>query len=111
MGGKAELKCRVESTIQDYINPNGQGRSYKWFKVGNEDDSESLSNTDKLKINEFTPNNEGDYGCIVTFKRSWNRWVRHQKVSSPYTLKIKGEYMSIIIIMYVILVRTIDSLI
>ena len=99
-GGKAELKCRVESTIQDYINRNGQGRSYKWFKVGKEDDSESLrlSNTDELKIPEFTPNDEGGYRCIVTFNRSWNRWVRHHKVSSPYTLKIKGEYMSIITI-------------
>ena len=89
IGGNAELKCRVVTTNHDDVEPHII-RSYKWFKVGKEE--EVLSDQDKLVINPFKPDKAGMYGCKVAFKSSYNQWVPHRKVSTPYTLQTKGEY-------------------
>ena len=89
VGGNAELNCRVVTNDHDDVEPHII-RSYKWFKVGNEE--EVLSDEDRLVINPFKPHNAGMYECKVAFKSSYNQWVPHQKVSTPYTLRTKGEY-------------------
>lgn len=88
-GGAIALTCLVGSKSQRSVR--SKVKSYKWIKGDNKE--KPLGYLDRLEIQDFTPEEEGEYRCIVTFKCSCKWWARLKKESSPCTLRIKGECM------------------